>query len=671
MNGEPADSFPRESARTQRFTLGEPRDVLVSPDGRRDRVPAQPIRDRSRELPVVARRRHRRGAPGRRSRGAAREQRSRRPAARGTGPARTYPRERRRDHRLRHRLGCHRRRLRPGGPAVRGGPASAASARELPVAGPVFDPRPDPSAARGLRRGRLLCIGELDGSWGCSPAVRTTSPTRDLGLRRVHRRRGDGPLPRVLVEPRRHAARGRPGSTPPGASAGTSPIRPTRRCRPTSRLPGGRHAERRRPLHVVGLDGSRGRRRLGPRALPVPRRRAVDRRTACSSPSSPATSAAVAVLDVDPGTGATTLRWRDTTTPGSSWCRRARLDRRRPLVTARRSRRRPPAARRRRAGHAAELQVRSVAAVDAAGVVFLANPLDDATVLHVWRWRADGALEASPTSRACTRAAAGGGDGRGAHRHARPSRPAQWATLDGVELVATPTVPPPAHRRRDLVARRSAPGDRRAAAARPRRLAASRCSSTRTAARTPSVSCRRQRPPDVAVVRRPGLRRRGRRRARHPGPRHRMGAGGAPRPRDAGARRPGRRAARRRRPSIPSSTSTGSRSAAGASAATSPRWPCCAGPTCSTPRSPAHRSPTGGSTTRTTPSAISATRTTQPDVYDASSLLPTADGLTRPLLLVHGLADDNVVAAHTLQLSSALLAAGAPTRCCRWSGSRT
>jgi dipeptidyl-peptidase-4 len=29
-------------------------------------------------------------------------------------------------------------------------------------------------------------------------------------------------------------------------------------------------------------------------------------------------------------------------------------------------------------------------------------------------------------------------------------------------------------------------------------------------------------------------------------------------------------------------------------------------------------------------------------------------------LLIHGLADDNVVAAHTLQLSSALLAAGKP-----------
>jgi len=46
--------------------------------------------------------------------------------------------------------------------------------------------------------------------------------------------------------------------------------------------------------------------------------------------------------------------------------------------------------------------------------------------------------------------------------------------------------------------------------------------------------------------------------------------------------------------------------------------------------------------------------------YAANSLLPLADELTRPLLLVHGLADDNVVAAHTLQLSNALLAAGKP-----------
>jgi dipeptidyl-peptidase-4 len=49
-----------------------------------------------------------------------------------------------------------------------------------------------------------------------------------------------------------------------------------------------------------------------------------------------------------------------------------------------------------------------------------------------------------------------------------------------------------------------------------------------------------------------------------------------------------------------------------------------------------------------------------PEAYARSSLIADAPALTRPLLLVHGLADDNVVAAHTLRLSSALLAAGRP-----------
>ncbi|QGG42216.1 S9 family peptidase [Aeromicrobium yanjiei] len=49
---------------------------------------------------------------------------------------------------------------------------------------------------------------------------------------------------------------------------------------------------------------------------------------------------------------------------------------------------------------------------------------------------------------------------------------------------------------------------------------------------------------------------------------------------------------------------------------------------------------------------------TRPEVYDRNSLIPMAPALERPLMIIHGLADDNVVAAHTLQLSSALLAAG-------------
>jgi dipeptidyl-peptidase-4 len=49
-----------------------------------------------------------------------------------------------------------------------------------------------------------------------------------------------------------------------------------------------------------------------------------------------------------------------------------------------------------------------------------------------------------------------------------------------------------------------------------------------------------------------------------------------------------------------------------------------------------------------------------PDGYDRSSTMTEAASLTRPLLLVHGMTDDNVVVAHTLRMSTALLAAGRP-----------
>ncbi|HEX6132016.1 MAG TPA: prolyl oligopeptidase family serine peptidase [Actinomycetota bacterium] len=48
----------------------------------------------------------------------------------------------------------------------------------------------------------------------------------------------------------------------------------------------------------------------------------------------------------------------------------------------------------------------------------------------------------------------------------------------------------------------------------------------------------------------------------------------------------------------------------------------------------------------------------RPDAYERSSPISRAERLTRPILLIHGLADDNVVAAHTLGLSSRLFAAG-------------
>lgn len=51
---------------------------------------------------------------------------------------------------------------------------------------------------------------------------------------------------------------------------------------------------------------------------------------------------------------------------------------------------------------------------------------------------------------------------------------------------------------------------------------------------------------------------------------------------------------------------------------------------------------------------------TDADNYEASSLIPLAPSLQRALMIIHGFADDNVVVAHSLQLSSALTAAGRP-----------
>ncbi len=56
---------------------------------------------------------------------------------------------------------------------------------------------------------------------------------------------------------------------------------------------------------------------------------------------------------------------------------------------------------------------------------------------------------------------------------------------------------------------------------------------------------------------------------------------------------------------------------------------------------------------------------TYPEHYEQTDLLHLAENLPqdhphRPLLLIHGLADDNVVAAHSLQLSTALVGSGYP-----------
>ena len=47
-----------------------------------------------------------------------------------------------------------------------------------------------------------------------------------------------------------------------------------------------------------------------------------------------------------------------------------------------------------------------------------------------------------------------------------------------------------------------------------------------------------------------------------------------------------------------------------------------------------------------------------PAVYERNSIISDAPQLDRPLMLIHGFADDNVTIAHSLRLSQALMAAG-------------
>jgi dipeptidyl-peptidase-4 len=50
----------------------------------------------------------------------------------------------------------------------------------------------------------------------------------------------------------------------------------------------------------------------------------------------------------------------------------------------------------------------------------------------------------------------------------------------------------------------------------------------------------------------------------------------------------------------------------------------------------------------------------EPEAYRRDSLLDEAGALERPILLIHGLADDNVFVANSLRLSRAFMEAGRP-----------
>ena len=236
------DSFPRQQARTQGFSLGVPRSFQISPDGEPGGLPAQPGRRRPGHLPVGARRRHRPGTPGRRpgqGRLAGRGH-DRRRAGQPGADARAGGGHRR----IRHRRRAHGGRVRPGRPGLPGGPDGG----RLPAGDPGPGSRVRPAARPGRAAGRLRLRGRAAGH---RPGDRRGHRDHRAGRRagaqlragRVHRGRGDGPHPGLLVGARRHGpARGQGGQHARPA-AGTSPTRRTR-TGPPPRSPTRRRAPR-------------------------------------------------------------------------------------------------------------------------------------------------------------------------------------------------------------------------------------------------------------------------------------------------------------------------------------------------------------------------------------------------------------------------------------------
>ena len=279
-----SDSFPRQYARTQRFTLGEPRNVSVSPDGERvvflrssagdDPVNALWVLDvGTGEERLVADPRTLLGLDDPAAGDLTDEER--RAARADSGRI------------DRHHLVCDRRRVPGHGvraqrPTVHGRSAQrpgAPAGRRRP--GPRSSTRPDRLTTRlrervdvaGRRTRRIVTSARRQRPEGHRRRV--------VGQRRLRRRRGDAPLPRLLVEPGRTVDRRLPRRRRAPVAEWTiaDPADPSRPAR-TVRYPAAgtdnpaRHAARARARRVTS------RRRLGPRVLPLRRARRVDRRRA-------------------------------------------------------------------------------------------------------------------------------------------------------------------------------------------------------------------------------------------------------------------------------------------------------------------------------------------------------------------------------------------------------
>jgi dipeptidyl-peptidase-4 len=386
---ERTDSFPRQSARTQRFSLGAPRDVTVAADGTQlaflrssgpedpvtalwavtlpdgeERCVADPVvllADGGDDLPPEER---------------ARRERARESAAGITAYATDV------DHRV-------------ATAALAGrlvvADLRAGTAAVVDVPGPVVDPRPDPTGTRvAWIRGRALWVAELADPasaravaaeedpqvrWGVAEFIAAEEMDRHRGYwwapdgtALLAARVDDAPVQRWWI-----ADPARPDQAPtevayPAAGTPNADVSAWVVCLDDGRTEVVWDRAAWPYLTQAGWDDH------GPFVAVMPRHQG-----------------AMEVRAVDPADGTTALLWLD---EDPTWVERmagtpARLADGRLVVGADRDGTRRLVV----DGHAVtpgELQVRAVSAVGDAHVLFTANPVDDATVLDVWRWTAAG-----------------------------------------------------------------------------------------------------------------------------------------------------------------------------------------------------------------------------------------------------------------------------------------
>jgi dipeptidyl-peptidase-4 len=387
MDTDPDDTFPRQYARTQRLTLGEPRNITVSPDGRRvvfarSRGGSDPVNclwvmdAASGEERLVA---------------------DPRVLLAGEGEEELPPEERARRERAREGAGgvvayATNEEVTVAAFALSGrlfvAGLVSGLARPLDVVGPVFDPRPDPTAQRiAYVSGPALRIAELDGtSWELAaeedPDV-TWGSAEFIAAEEMARSRGfwwspDGD----------YLATCRVDTSPVARWWIADPANPDRTPSEVA-YPAAGTDNAVVTLHVLALDGGSVEVDWDHRRFPylTEVRWTSDDRLLLSVQSRD--QCELLVLVADPTTGRTRTassdadeRWVELVAGVPAELGDGRL------VTASE---RDGARRLLVAGEPVtpdDLQVRGVVAVDDDRVTFIGHPLDDATVQHVWRWTA-------------------------------------------------------------------------------------------------------------------------------------------------------------------------------------------------------------------------------------------------------------------------------------------